>query len=126
MMYLGKNSTSARDRACQFIRDLDPSKAWAVDIKPYRRKRTSDQNRYYWGVVLKIIADETGHEAQDLHEYFLGMIYGWQEYTVLGELRKRPARRSSDMKTDEMSAYWEAIRAWAAQNLGIYIPEPGE
>ncbi|NQU04255.1 MAG: hypothetical protein HQ589_08920, partial [Syntrophaceae bacterium] len=39
-----------------------------ITIRKHSSKRTNLQNRYYWGVVLPILADYFGHDnTEDLH-----------------------------------------------------------
>jgi hypothetical protein len=41
-----------------------------IEISESRNNRSDLQNRYYWGVVLKYLSDETGHTKDELHEIF--------------------------------------------------------
>ena len=94
-----------------------------VTAEKLRKHRTDAQARYYRGVVLKTIADHCGYrgseELEALHQ----------------EMRRRflPKRgrlnipvSTTDLNTQEMTDYIEAIRDWAATELGIYVPEPNE
>ncbi len=94
-----------------------------VTAEKLRKHRTDAQARYYRGVVLKTIADHCGYrgseELEALHQ----------------EMRRRflPKRgclnipvSTAALNTQEMTSYIEAIRDWAATELGIYVPEPNE
>ncbi len=94
-----------------------------VTAEKLRRHRTDAQIRYYRGVVLKTIADHCGYrgseELEALHQ----------------EMRRRflPKRgclnipvSTAALNTQEMSDYIEAIRDWAAMQLGLYVPAPNE
>lgn len=116
---------SDKDKATTWIRNLDPDIEWDVVVRRHKRKRSNPQNRYYWGVVIKILADETGNSANDLHDYLLGECFGWVEYQVMDKTRVRPARGTSDMTTEQFEAYCEWCRAFGAQQ-GYYIPHPNE
>ena len=109
----------------KFKQHLLPLKGQIVMVtaEKLRKHRTDAQIRYYRGVVLKMIADRCGYQGtedvESLHQ----------------EMRRRflPKRGSlniplstSDLTTQEMSEYIEAIRRWAAVELGIYVPEPNE
>lgn len=39
-----------------------------IVVKAKRKVRSSNANAYYWGVVISMIADETGHTPQEVHE----------------------------------------------------------
>jgi hypothetical protein len=94
-----------------------------VTAEKLRKHRTDDQNRYYRGVVLKLIGDHCGYrgseELEELHQ----------------EMRRRflPKRgclnipvSTTSLNTQEMTTYIEQIRTWAERELGVYIPEPNE
>ena len=112
--------------AIKLIHDLNPDYVWEVTIKHYRKKRSNPQNKYHWGVIIDIICKDTGNDPNDIHEYLLGEHVGWETYDVLGTLKKRPSRRSHDMSTEEFENFNEWCRAFAATNLGMVIPLPGE
>jgi len=66
-------------------------------------KRTEQQNRYYWGVYLPIIAKESGEEQRNkkyidlLHERFAGELLTEGIYEIFGKkvrLRKSTAQLS--------------------------------
>lgn len=67
-------------------------------------KRTEQQNRYYWGVYLPIIAKETGHEVEDLHALFKGMFLNRGVVEVLGN-KVRRVRSTTDLSTGQFVEY---------------------
>src|SRR4051794_1255868 len=50
-----------------------------VTFSQRTKTRSNNQNRFYWGVVLTMIAAETGHTTEEIHEYmkdkFLPKVY---------------------------------------------------
>ena len=112
--------------AIKLIHDLNPAYPWEVTVKRYRKPRSNPANAYHWGVIVKVICDETGNESNDIHEYLLGEHVGWVEYEVLGTVKKRPSRRSHDMNVEDFEKFNEYCRSFAASNLGLVIPLPGE
>ena len=118
-----RNPTIAKVAACLEA----PGNAcdWGVTVGPYRRKRSDQQNRALWGIAYKILADATGNDPDDLHEFFLGEHFGWEVRTVMGQQRRVPKRRSSGLTTGEFSDYYAFIQRRAAED-GNYGPEPGE
>jgi hypothetical protein len=108
------------------IRDTDT--AYQITVEPFKRPRTNQQNAYLWGVVYPTIIEAGGEtlrgwQCDDLHEYFLGEIYGWEVLEGMGRKRMKPIRRSSRMTRVEFMDYLEQISQRCA-NLGIVIPEP--
>ena len=101
-----------------------------------KRRRTSPQNRYLWGVAyidvlngMKERAIEVGLEPpfnskDDVHNWAkfkflrtLRVFPGGEEEEVPGSTRK--------LSTKEFSDYVEAIAIWASQR-GVYVRRPNE
>lgn len=101
---------------------LDFSKAWAVEVKRYREKRSNDQNELYW-LWLACIEDETGNSKESLAELFKQKFLGFTEQTVLGE-RVIEKLTTTTLNTKEFTVYLEKIRVFAAMELGISLPDP--
>lgn len=110
-----------RDRWVAFI-VLQPLPL-AVECKPWKATRSTEQNAYLWGVCYATLERETGQEAEDWHEYMLGEWAGWERYELFGRAKVRPRRRSSKLNKAEFVDFVEFIQRRAAQN-GIYIPDP--
>lgn len=62
-----------------------------LEVHTRKAKRTEQQNRYYWGVYLPLIAKETGEGDLDaLHELFKGKFLSEGVVEVLGQkVRKK-------------------------------------
>jgi hypothetical protein len=121
-----KEDAIRRENAAAAISSLDPNKAWAIEIKSHRKNRSLDQNAFLHAVPLKIIADHTGYTVEDMKDYLLGEFTGWDEYTVFHQTKRRPHKRSSDLDTLQFTRFLEWIEMWAATELGLIIPRPGE
>ena len=97
-----------------------------IVIRKHSSKRTNEQNKYYWGVVIPILADYFGHDnAEDMHEDL--------------KLKFNPAKSKIDQNktiggtTTKLStvdfysaedSYIERICRWAASEYSIFIPPP--
>ena len=44
------------------------SKDVEITVQKVRSIRSQQQMRYYWGVVVKIIADDGGNDPEEVHE----------------------------------------------------------
>ena len=115
-----------QSKCIHLIGELSRDYEWEITAKRYKKKRSNPANNYHWGVVVETICKDTGNDKNDIHEYLLGEHVGWETYDVLGTLKKRPVRRSHNMTSEEFEDFNEWCRAWAAQNLGMVIPMPGE
>jgi hypothetical protein len=108
------------------IDELSDNRAWLVQVTQYRRKRSTEQNAFLHAVPLKLICEHTGYEIEDMKTYLLGQAFGWEEFEIMGERRKRPLKRSSQLNTAEFSFLMEFCERWAAQELSLIIPRPNE
>lgn len=89
-------------------------------ISSRRPKRSEQQNRYYWGVVLPAIAHETGERDLDrLHRLFSGKFLTTGIETVLGE-KVRMVRSTTTLSKAEFFEYILAIEG----DTGITAPPP--
>lgn len=94
-----------------------------IRVEKWRPRRSDQANRYLWGVCYAIISQETGNDVNDLHLYFCGEFFGWEDYEVMGMTRRRPREGSSKQIKARFSEFIEFITAKAA-GLGIVIPPP--
>lgn len=103
-----------------------------ITIERYYRDYTDDQREALWGLAYKILQDETGNDKQDLHEYFCGCHFGWKEYEVMGQRRKKAVRTTTTdengkrdvINTRDLAQMFELIQMVSANDLGIVIPDP--
>lgn len=84
-------------------------------------QRTSRANRYYWGVVLAMIAAELGESAEELHDAFKLKFRSREDITT-GLVLTRSTRTGSE----DFWKYVDQVRHWSHTWLGLYIPEPNE
>jgi hypothetical protein len=97
-------------------------KALYVTVELVRGIRTLNQNAYLWGVVYKLIADDTGHSENEIHLFCKKKFMKRKFLKVLGE-EIEEERTTTRMSKNEFSEYVEAIRAHFAE-FGIIIPDP--
>lgn len=99
-------------------------------VQRLRAARSQQANRYYWGVVIKALCDHTGYTPDELHEVLkqkflpksLALLDGNGD--VKGEFVMGGS--TAKLKVDEFHAYLEQVRRFAAEELGVYTPDPGE
>lgn len=101
-----------------------------ITIKAYRDTRSVQQNRYYWGVCLKLISESTGYTTDELHHIFKHkyLIDKERARELVDSLIENylPPRSTTDLDTVEFNNYLEKIKNFASLELGVYIPEPDE
>ncbi len=96
-----------------------------IIIRKHKSKRSQEQNRYYWGVVIKTLGDHFGYDPEEMHE---------EMKLMFNPIRSKidPARKigGSTTKMDtiefygDQDSYVERICRWAASEHGLYVPPP--
>jgi hypothetical protein len=97
-----------------------------IVIRKHTKKRTNDQNKYYWGIVIPILADYFGYDtAEDVHADLKLKFNPIQskidpDKTIGGTTTKLS---TVDFYSADDS-YVERICRWASEEFSIYIPPP--
>lgn len=95
-------------------------------IKKHRLKRSNPENRYYWGVVIKILCSEFGYFQEEMHELLKRLFLGYEKANrITGEI-ERFCKSTKELSTQEAEDFYEKIRVWALTEYSIYIPLPNE
>jgi len=94
-----------------------------VKVQQERHVRTSQQNRFYWAVVVPIFGEWTGEEKDDAHETLKTIHLMVDTVLPTGELVRKPGS-TAKLSTVEFAAYVERVCTWLAQQ-GVYVPPPG-
>lgn len=100
----------------------------AVDIRHFRKTRSHEQNRYYWGVVIKLFESETGTDKWDCHEILKSrFLKEVKTIESAGKMLEIVAVNSTaDLKTTGFEDYLRECRNWLSLEFGIYVPLPHE
>ena len=91
-----------------------------ISVGPVKRPRSDNQNRYYWGVVIKLLSETTGYLDTEMHDA-LRMLFLRDMNKLIPTLRS-----TTSLTTAEFEEYLEKIRMWAAQEMNCVIPLPNE
>jgi hypothetical protein len=94
-------------------------------MKPYKKIRSDEQNRYYWGVLVKTIATELGYFPEEMHEVFKQKFLKGSSLTF-GATVYEIAPSTSKLSSTEFEEYQDRIREFAASKLHIFVPLPNE
>jgi|TARA_Y100000296_G_scaffold87322_1_gene132117 hypothetical protein len=90
-----------------------------LEVRQPKKGRSFNQNNYYWGVVIKTLADELGYFPDEMHDAL--------KYKFLAIEEKEGlifAKSSADLESAAFEHYLMQIRVWAARDLNITIPLP--
>jgi hypothetical protein len=89
------------------------------------KTRSSNENRYFHGVVLELLSDFTGHTTEELKLY-LKRKFGWIETKQVMGMTVEVPMSTADMNTADFEKFMGQIRMWASAELNCYVPEPNE
>lgn len=92
-----------------------------VTVRAPIKDRSVKQNKYYWAVIVAMIAEFMGErDKKYVHEQLKAKF-------LMDFSGKLPVIKSSaDLSTLEFEEYQSTIREWASEDLEIYIPLPNE
>lgn len=93
-----------------------------VIVRRFREQRSSESNRYYWGIVVPLLAEELGYEKQEAHDVLAMHLLRIEDCPVTGAPRRK---RTPDCDTSEFAAYVDSCIRLAAE-LGIRVPAANE
>lgn len=87
--------------------------------------RSEKQNRYYWGVVLKLISDHTGFEPEEVHQFFRKHLLTYEK-KYKGKVYEF-SKSTTELNWKDFSDYIEKIRAYVRESEAlkdVIIPDP--
>lgn len=100
-----------------YIAQLSDGK-YRVVIERFVKSRSTQQNRFYWN-YLRLIEEETGQDAMDIHEVAKRKFLPPRFIQIQGEEIKLPAT-TTKLNSQEFSEYINKIESWTE------IPIPQE
>ena len=97
-----------------------------VTVVRQQHMRSPNANRYYWGVVVEEIGGFIGESRDETHELLKARFLKPRQIELLDgqHLEMPPSTRL--LTVEQFAEYIRDVKTWAAQFLGLSIPEPGE
>ncbi len=108
-----------RAMALKVIESLSLDELWAIQIEPYKPKRSSQANRRYWA-LLQAFSDKTGHEPEELHEMFK-VKFLVAKAIIVGDMQQQVYPSTARMKTKEFAEFMEKVERWGISTLGVWL-----
>jgi len=96
-----------------------------ISVEKKRNPRTSKENRYYWGIIVKMISDATGYFPLEVHEILKQEFLRLEDKIINGK-RYIITKSTAKLNTAEAEEYYEKCRMYASINIEICIPLPNE
>ncbi len=115
----GKVKLDAPERYLVHLSGLE-GKRIELTLEKERKQRSSQQNKFYWSVVVNILAEHFGYSVDELHESLKWKFLKQHEDSLV------TVRSTTTLNTAEFVDYIDRIMMWAAQEHGIYIPNANE
>lgn len=99
-----------------------------ITITPRKAARSLNQNAWYWSQVVGLVAEHTGYTPDEIHEIYKAKFlprnvdFCDQDGVVVAEFVI--GGTTTKLNKVEFGEYCERIREWAAEELGVVIPDP--
>ena|SRR3990167_8308811 len=93
-----------------------------LSVERRKRKRTFNQNSWYWGVVLPIICETTGYTLNEQDRIF-EQLFAPKKIIKFKGRDLVIYKHCREMTTGEFVEFIERIRACVA-DMGVIIPDP--
>jgi hypothetical protein len=112
----------------EFIAHVRDGSELIVTFEKAHATRSTQANRYYWGVVVHAVAEHTGYTAEETHDALKTMFLP-KKLAMLdgnGEVHGELVIGGSTTKLNkvEFGEYVTRIREFALLKLGLDIPSP--
>jgi len=99
---------------------------YVVTIEKKKSKRSLNANAYYW-VLITILEKETGQDTDSLHDYFKTKFLPKRKVVFKKTGEENDVQGSTaELDSFNFFEYVDKIRAFAIQELNIYLPTPDE
>lgn len=96
-----------------------------IRLERPKKHRSKEENRYFHGVILPMIAMEIGDLESDVKEELKAMFLGYTETNKYGVVVNK-VKPTSSLTTEEMEKFLNDCRHWAYHFLNLIIPLPNE
>lgn len=120
MIFVIKKSVD-KEKVISYIKRLPENLlGYKLQIQTIRRTRSLNENSYYWGVVVKMLADELGYLPEEMHDALR------IKFLTIHTDKLPSIKTTTKLTTSEFEEYLSKIRTWSSLELGVLIPMPNE
>jgi hypothetical protein len=111
------------------LKDAD-GKIVTMQIEEFKPKRSSNQNRFWFGVVIPLVRSwflEHGYnfDAEEVHDYIVRRVWKHTEVVNLDDEPYERRLSSTKLEKPEWEKMVDLTRVWGAER-GLQIPFPKE
>jgi hypothetical protein len=105
------------EHARRQIGELDLTKAWEVEIKPFAFNRSTEQNKRYWALI-KELGDFLGYDEGEMHELMKYKFLSYKQEMLGDEMVVIPS--TSKLTIKEFVSYLNQVERFAV-SLGFKL-----
>ena len=102
----------------KMLTTIFPGKPVRVTVEIAQPDKTPAQNRYLWAVPYKLLSEVTGYEAEELHEWACGAMWGWKDRKCPRSPRNDEGIVSVPIRTTTRDANGEPNKC-SAEDMGL-------
>lgn len=104
-----------------FQLNFKPDDEFELIIRKPRKLSSLPQNRYYYGIIVKMISDYTGHTLAEVDTFLK-----WKFLKQTDEKGLEYVPSKMELTTVEKEQYHKSCRRWSLIALDLPIPLPHE
>ena len=111
-----------KDKYDNFIKGLKDGE-YELTIKRARKLRSLDQNSFWHGVWLPLIAESVGYlDTEEVCRPLRGKFLGYEEKTAFGETTKEPIS-TAGLSEGAMKEFLDKVKMFCETELNIVLPD---
>lgn len=117
-------SKGQRERMMKFFQKQEGEYV-QLTLRKQGKPRSHEQNNYYHGRVVDILANEFGYQHEEMHE-ILREKFLTPRFVEFEGKTIAVRHSTTELSTGEFEDYLERIRIWALTEYNVKIPKPHE
>ena len=117
MLRLKITSEEELEHVRKQIGELDLSKAWEVEVKPFAFNRSTEQNKRYWALI-KELGSFLGYDEGEMHELMKYKFLSYKQEMLGDEMVVIPS--TSKLTIKEFVEYLSKVERFAV-SLGFQL-----
>lgn len=111
----------------RILNDVPHDGRFEVVVREYRKRRSTEANRYYFGVCVQTLGHILGYRVDEMHDVLLMGYFGTETKEFRGKTYQFPKRRTTSPETIS-SLEFQGLIQYAQQvaaEMGIALPDQG-
>ncbi len=96
-----------------------------IQVEDKYKIRSEKQNRYYWGVVVRLVSDHTGFEPEEIHQLFKKKFLSYRR--KVNKVVMEFTKSTTELNWKDFGDYIQKIRDYVRESealKSVIIPDP--